>query len=181
LITDDWESRKQSLLGTIDNDGAKSLLHHWSEIYEKESRIPQRKEIDPLSFMKAMPHIGLIEKDKTGGYLYRLAGDHLVEHIGKSLNGLYMEEVFEGELLTAIHVFYDKVTSEPAVALHQGHRHLPTCDYPVQYERLTFPLTDKKGHVKYLIGYTFFYGITDMAEAILGETNFFTHEEYCKV
>ncbi|WP_420549471.1 PAS domain-containing protein [Curvivirga sp.] len=178
MSLDDWKSSKPRLLSKIENEGARILLHHWSEIYEREDRLPQRTDIDPLSFIKFTPYIWIIKRVSKSEYIYRLVGDHIIENFGMEIAGVYLHDFFSGEMLDAMMTFLNTVTDQKTAALHHGYRHLPTCDYPVQYERLSLPLANQEGKVRYIIGYTFFYGIPDLAEAILGETSAFTHEEY---
>ncbi|WP_218048955.1 PAS domain-containing protein [Curvivirga aplysinae] len=166
------------MLTKIENEGARVLLNHWSEIYERENRLPQRTDIDPISFIKFTPYIWIIKRVSGEEYIYRLAGDHIIENFGTGIAGTYIHDFFSGEMLDTMITFLNKITDENTVALHHGYRYLPTCDYPVQYERLSLPLANHDGKVKYIIGYTFFHGIPDMAEAILGKNSAFTHEEY---
>lgn len=136
-----------------DHPALQQLYEYWLSKFE-DGKIPGRSDVDPLDFPKILPHICLIDVERTDGRLqfrFRLFGTHHQEFNQQDFTGKTIDEVFPPDAAAKVNAAYTHVveTAEPHYwredLAFEGRKH-------IGYERLICPLASDGETVDMLIG-----------------------------
>lgn len=109
-------------------------------------RAPRRGDLDPLRFSAALAFVWLIDYDVAGaGFVYRLAGDHVRETLGRPIKGRALADVITDQAgETLAHERFRRVIETPAAMLVTGevYQAVNTQHYG---QRLALPLSVEEG------------------------------------
>lgn len=148
------------LFATIDHPLLQEMYRYWLDLRQGR-RMPARRQIRPEDIPPALlPHIFLIDVlpgDGPAGnrYRLRLAGTHIVEHMGAGLTGKYIDEIARGALYERYRQFFDAVAMGPAAHYLASELYWRNRDW-MMYRRLLLPLSDDGRTVNMLLGAGFY-------------------------
>jgi hypothetical protein len=129
----------------------KAALEYWRRL-RGLGELPRRRDIDPTTLPKLLPHLQLIDVVESGTrFRYRLVGTALVTAFGKEYTGKHLDELFKGERLAyATHVYSTVCARRRPVFLR--NRYSTTKDVAMTANRLYMPLSDDGCSVNIILG-----------------------------
>lgn len=136
-------------------DEPKSLLDHWLSLWpDPPNALPERTDLDPISIIRALPHVFVIDKLPDSGRLhYRLAGEGINSRYESGIIGKHLDEITPPEIQDRVNAYFNACIDLPAVVLLSGILFAER-DNPAYGERLLLPIRDEStGHFG-LIGIT---------------------------
>jgi hypothetical protein len=131
-----------ALATRIVHDEQRRLYDYWQS-KASPSKLPARKDIDPLDIPGMLPRIALIDvlREAEGvTFRYRLAGTEIVERAGRDPTGKRFDELYCGDYLTNALNTYARIVEAPAP--HLSERTFPLVEGKefLRYDRLILPL-----------------------------------------
>jgi hypothetical protein len=141
----------------LDDPKLRELYDYW---FRKRAgrAMPQRRDIDPSEIPRLLPHI-LITEMLEGGtrYRYRLCGTAVTEAFGRSLTGLYVDEVMKGGYREFLERLYRTIYLNRRSVFCES-KYMGRSESAVTTKRLLMPLSDDGIEVnQVLIIQTFHY------------------------
>lgn len=150
-----WKVAFDATQAELSNEQCILLLTHWGSLWPNETpMVPDRKDIDPIAFTTALPHVFLIELDREADRLrYRLAGEEINTRYQNGIVGKYLDEITPAEALPRVNAYFRACIDRPALVLLKGILFGERAQ-PGMGERLLLPLNDSRNDSKGLIGIT---------------------------
>jgi len=126
------------------------LFRYWNEV--RGSRIaPTRLEIEPARITQILSETFILEAAEIGGYLFRLAGTRICEHLGYELRGCDFLDIAGEEHAPVLEQIMGEVTSKGAVATIEVEMSALD-DRVVRFEIMVLPLVHGKQTVSRYLG-----------------------------
>ncbi|MBT6139267.1 MAG: PAS domain-containing protein [Rhodospirillaceae bacterium] len=134
--------------------GTRLVLAHWLALYRSnENRIPERGQLDPLQFAKALDEVFIYEFDGAD-FVCRLVGERTQENFGFSLRNRPMREILGKEVYPSVFGFFKTCIDSPAIYKNIGLLYSdPDMDRD-QGERLLLPTRSGSGVLNHVFGCT---------------------------
>lgn len=131
------------------------VLSHWRELSaQSEDRVPERRHVDPISMIDALPFIFIMEVEPgTGRMKYRLAGERINARYDHGIIGKYLDEITPSDTIARVQAYFDICPNRPAAVLLSGILYSEK-ERPGYGERLLLPLKDEKSGTRGLLGLT---------------------------
>lgn len=145
-----------SLLNDLELPGHRAVAEHWLGLYMRNRAIPTLAEIDPLHFPRALADAWIVDATEDGRFCFRLMGETLVNWYGRSPKGLYYEDLFPASIVPLLIRQSHQVLERPCAGFQRVHTQVPDVHLPRSLERLTFPLRDKTGRLRHILGNSIF-------------------------
>lgn len=133
----------------------KVLLDYWHTLVDQMSmEPPDRGQIDPLSFLSALPYVYIACKSEDNGRIcYELSGEEINRYYGHSLKGRCLDEITPDTALDRVSSYFSHCMESPAITLITGVLFAER-ENPGYGERLLLPLVDNRSGFRALIGLT---------------------------
>lgn len=82
---------------TPTNDIMRALLNYWTSKLDGQL-MPQKRAIDPLDIPTVLPHVGLLDVDRSSGLRFKIRffGTEIVHAAGEERTGMFIEDFGEG-------------------------------------------------------------------------------------
>lgn len=135
---------------------SRALLKVWREATPVGAPMPFKSHVDPLALGAAgiLAHTWLVERDpETGRFRYRVSGDEIDAVFSRSMTGKFVDEEFTPETLGPITDLWSRMLTEGLIFHSAGDLMAPG-KIKVPGERLVFPLMDRNGTPRYILGVT---------------------------
>lgn len=135
---------------------SRALLKVWRDARPIGASMPFKSHVDPLALGAAgiLAHTWLIERDpETGRFHYRVSGDEIDAVFNRSMTGKFVDEEFTPETLGPITDLWTSMLNKGLIFHSAGDLMAPG-KIKVPGERLVFPLMDRDGSPRYILGVT---------------------------
>jgi hypothetical protein len=153
-MCEEWSGPPQEILSRIEEaENCRALLRVWNDLRDGSDRPPRKSAIDPLRLASAglLPFVCIVEREAEGRFFYRLTGEMIRTHSSLPMKGRYLEEVFDGDVLTCMLSRFERILADPHIEFSAGTVYRGS--RPVYYaRRLILPLCDESGARRFLIG-----------------------------
>ncbi len=117
--------------------------------------LPERKSIDPLALVRALPHVFVIELEPESQRLrYRLAGEEVNGRYERSILGRYLDEITPAASVERVDAYFRACATRPAIVLLSGILFAERPE-PGFGERLLLPVQDTANGRRGLFGITY--------------------------
>lgn len=146
-----------TLLQDLQLPGHRAVAEHWLGLYRAAGRIPALGDIDALQFPKALAEAWIVDAETDGRFRIRLMGESLVQWYGRSVKGLYYEDLFSPAILPVVTEQSRLVIDRPCIGYHRMQTTIPDWRLPAAFERLALPLLAGDGRVGHILGATLFH------------------------
>jgi len=127
------------------------LLAYW-HAKKGDRPAPTRAEIDPAEIKALLPHVGLVDVERTPlRFRFRLAGTEIAKGYGEELTGRYLDEIdlnFHQHEILAEYV-HTAESGEPSCSVKDYNR---KDGHHIRYERLVLPLSSDGKTIDMLLG-----------------------------
>lgn len=138
----------------LQDPGLRLLLDTWLTLADGDKGLPSVQRFDPLHLPKLLPNVWIIEVEPaTRRFRMRLAGENINAIYGRSIAGLYFQDVFQPGDVEIIVARYSRALSEPAV-FHAGGSVYAAGGSLTVGERLGLPMLGREGRTSTLLGAT---------------------------
>lgn len=144
------------LLNDLELPGHRAVAEHWLGLYRQDGSIPALSEIDPLHFHRALPDAWIVDATDDGHFRFRLMGETLMQWYGRNTKGLYYEDLFPAAVVPLLMTQSGMVLTRPCAGFQRVHTDVADVHMPRVLERLTFPLRDKAGAIRHILGNSIF-------------------------
>jgi len=168
-MIEEWDGPTGAIVERIlATQNCRALFEIWRDARPDRSAIPRKSAIDPVILAGAglLPRVWLVERDGDG-FRYRLVSEHLRPLYMQSLLGRRLEEVHDGEALSALSTLYRRTVADEGVHFSVG----PVFSgdtHAYDAVRILLPLADDDGQSRYAIGTT---DETDVRRFVRVESN----------
>lgn len=138
----------------LQDPGLRVLHDYWLDLAETAGGLPPMQGFDPLHLPRLLPNVWIIEVEPaTRRFRTRLAGESINAIYGRSIAGLYFNDVFQPGDAEIIVARYSRALSEPAVFHASGSVYAAGGSLTVG-ERLGLPMLGREGRTNTLLGAT---------------------------
>lgn len=130
----------------------RSLFNVWLTASPEGTRPPLRTDLDPLVLAKSglLPTLWLLQRDGDG-YSIRLVGGDVRNMFSDRMTGQRLSDVLDGDALDIAVYTAERTIGGRRVLYTTGQVYAGAVPHYYAY-RLTLPLTDENGDVRFLIG-----------------------------
>ena len=150
----------------LQDPGLRVLYDYWLSLAEEAGGLPSVQEFDPLNLPKLLPNLWILEVEAaTGRFRMRLTGENINAIYGRSIAGLYFQEVFQPGDVEIIVARYSRALSEPAIFHASGSVYAAGGNLTVG-ERLGLPMLGREGQTNTLLGATVYRRSLDQIAAV---------------
>jgi hypothetical protein len=151
------------LLQDLQLPGHRALAEHWLGLQRAAGGIPPLAAVDPLQFAKALADAWIVDAEADGRFRIRLMGETLVQWYGRSMKGLYYDDMFSAAILPVVTEQSRQVIDRPCIGYHRMRTTIPDWTVPAAFERLALPLLGADGQVGHILGATLFHDRASLA------------------
>ncbi len=138
----------------LQDPGLRLLYDYWRDLAEAGNGLPSVQSFDPLHLPRLLPNVWIIEVEPaTRRFRMRLAGENINAIYGRSIAGLYFEDVFQPGDVEIIVARYSRALTEPAIFHASGSVYAAGGSLTVG-ERLGLPMLGREGRTNTLLGAT---------------------------
>jgi hypothetical protein len=138
----------------IQDPGLRLFYDYWLDLAKAGDALPSVQRFDPLHLPKLLPNVWIVEVEPaTRRFRMRLAGENINAIYGRSIAGLYFQEVFQPGDVEIIVARYSRALSEPAIFHASGSVYAAGGNLTVG-ERLGLPMLGREGLTNTLLGAT---------------------------
>jgi hypothetical protein len=138
----------------IQDPGLRLLYDYWLDLAKAGDGLPSVQRFDPLHLPKLLPNVWIIEVEPaTRRFRMRLTGENINAIYGRSIAGLYFQDVFQPGDVEIIVARYSRALTEPAVFHASGSVYAAGGNLTVG-ERLGLPMLGREGRTNTLLGAT---------------------------
>lgn len=150
----------------LQDPGLRLLHEHWLDLAEAAGGLPAIQRFDPLHLPRLLPNVWIIEVEPaTRRFRMRLTGENINAIYGRSIAGLYFQDVFLPGDCEIIVARYGRALSEPAVFHASGSVYAAGGNLTVG-ERLGLPMLGREGRTNTLLGATVYRSSLERIAAV---------------
>jgi hypothetical protein len=150
----------------IQDPGLRLFYDYWRDLAKGGDGLPSVQRFDPLHLPKLLPNVWIIEVEPaTRRFRMRLTGENINAIYGRSIAGLYFNDVFQPGDVEIIVARYSRALSEPAVFHASGSVYAAGGSLTVG-ERLGLPMLGREGRTNTLLGATVYRSPLDKIAAV---------------
>lgn len=150
----------------LQDPGLRLLYEHWFDLAAAADGIPPVQGFDPLHLPRLLPNIWILEVEPaTRRFRMRLAGENINAIYGRSIAGLYFNDVFQPGDVEIIVARYSRALRDPAVFHASGSVYAAGGSLTVG-ERLGLPMLGREGGTNTLLGATVYRSPLDRIVAV---------------
>jgi hypothetical protein len=133
---------------------------HWNDA-RLSRMMPSWSDLKPARIAAHLSFVWSFRYDADSGeFLGRLVGDRIARHIGKSFQGLPLDEAYPPEARAWAKALFKRVVTEPALYGHLGII-FKQMGQPGSGERIVLPLSSDGLHADGILGATIFEPLLD--------------------
>jgi len=141
--------------------GTRLFLEHYQKL--AISGFPHRHDFQPADVPKLLPHVAVVQLEGPEIARYRLAGTHIVRHLGLDPTGMNFFDLLPPELLERW-VEHGRRCMEKPIGL-RTLAHLSTEQGTLyEVENLVLPFANDTGKLGFFIGYLEFLEVIGASE-----------------
>ena len=138
----------------IQDPGLRLLCEYWCDLAEAADGLPAVQGFDPLHLPRLLPNVWIIEVEPASRrFRMRLTGESINAIYGRSIAGLYFNDVFQPGDSEIIAARYSRALREPAIFHASGSVYAAGGNLTVG-ERLGLPMLGREGRTNTLHGAT---------------------------
>ena len=138
----------------LQDPGLRLVYEYWLDLADEADGLPSVQSFDPLHLPKLLPNIWIIEVEPASKrFRMRLTGENINAIYGRSIAGLYFNDVFQPGDAEIIVARYSRALSEPAIFHASGSVYAAGGNLTVG-ERLGLPMLGREGRTNTLLGAT---------------------------
>src|SRR5687767_5718175 len=138
----------------IQDPGLRLFYDYWHDLAKVGDGLPSVQRFDPLHLPKLLPNVWIVEVEPaTRRFRMRLTGENINAIYGRSIAGLYFQDVFQPGDVEIIVTRYSRALSEPAIFHASGSVYAAGGNLTVG-ERLGLPMLGREGRTNTLLGAT---------------------------
>jgi hypothetical protein len=150
----------------IQDPGLRLLYDYWRDLAKAGDGLPSVQRFDPLHLPKLLPNVWIVEVEPaTRRFRMRLTGENINAIYGRSIAGLYFQDVFQPGDVEIIVARYTRALSEPAIFHASGSVYAAGGNLTVG-ERLGLPMLGREGRTNTLLGATVYRRSLDKIAAV---------------
>ena len=150
----------------IQDPGLRLFYDYWHDLAKVGDGLPSVQRFDPLHLPKLLPNVWIVEVEPaTRRFRMRLTGENINAIYGRSIAGLYFQDVFQPGDVEIIVARYTRALSEPAVFHASGSVYAAGGNLTVG-ERLGLPMLGREGRTNTLLGATVYRRPLDKIAAV---------------
>ena len=150
----------------IQDHGLRLLYEYWLGLATAADSLPSVQSFDPLHLPKLLPNVWIVEVEPaTNRFRMRLTGENINAIYGRSIAGLYFQDVFQPGDVEIIVARYTRALSEPAIFHASGSVYAAGGNLTVG-ERLGLPMLGREGRTNTLLGATVYRRSLDKIAAV---------------
>jgi hypothetical protein len=150
----------------IQDPGLRLFYDYWHDLAKVGDGLPSVQRFDPLHLPKLLPNVWIVEVEPaTRRFRMRLTGENINAIYGRSIAGLYFQDVFQPGDVEIIVARYTRALSEPAVFHASGSVYAAGGNLTVG-ERLGLPMLGREGRTNTLLGATVYRRSLDKIAAV---------------
>ena len=150
----------------LQDPGLRVLHEYWLDLAETAGGLPSVQSFDPLSLPRLLPNVWIVEVEPASRrFRMRLTGENINAIYGRSIAGLYFQDVFQPGDVEIIVARYSRALSEPAVFHASGSVYAAGGNLTVG-ERLGLPMLGREGRTNTLLGATVYRSPLDKIAAV---------------
>jgi hypothetical protein len=145
----------------LQDPGLRLLYDYWCDLAAAADGLPTVQGFDPLYLPRLLPNTWILEVEPASRrFRMRLAGENINAIYGRSIAGLYFQEVFQPGDAEIIVARYTRALSEPALFHASGMVYAAGGNLTVG-ERLGLPMLGREGRTNTLLGATVYLSPLD--------------------
>lgn len=132
------------------------VLDAWIDLWpDPPATPPERRLIDPLAMLEALPHVFVIRVEPdTGALRYRLAGEAINSRYESGIIGQTLADITPEDSLPRVDAYFRACPERPAAILLSGLLFAER-DTPGYGERLLLPIHDAEVGTNGILGITY--------------------------
>jgi hypothetical protein len=138
----------------LQDPGLRMLYEYWLTLAHGAKGLPSVQRFDPLHLPRLLPNVWIIEVEPaTRRFRMRLTGENINAIYGRSIAGLYFNDVFQPGDVEIIVARYSRALTQPAIFHASGSVYAAGGNLTVG-ERLGLPMLGREGQTNTLLGAT---------------------------
>ena len=150
----------------IQDSGLRLLNDYWLDLAITGDGLPSVQSFDPLHLPKLLPNGWIVEVEPaTRRFRMRLTGENINAIYGRSIAGLYFEDMFQPGDVEIIVARYSRALTEPSIFHASGMVYAAGGNLTVG-ERLGLPMLGREGQTNTLLGATVYRRSLDKIAAV---------------
>ncbi len=126
------------------------LFQYWNAV-RGERLAPERFDIEPAQIAAILPETCILERDESGGGLFRLAGTRICDNYGRELRGLHLHDLVAADDRSTLGAVMTEVTERGAAGLLDLTA-TAVDGRDVMFEALLLPLLHLSGTITRYLG-----------------------------
>lgn len=142
------------LLGPDDPERMRDFVQYWMS-RRGDNLMPAFSDVDPVDIPWALSQIYIVEARSDGDFIYRLAGEAIVQRYSRPLKGVRITDLFGAQTSVPILARWCRVIAGPA-GYYSYSQHTSNRAISVRARRVLLPLGEDGQTADHLVGFTVF-------------------------